>query len=508
MFFINDESFGGRLGNSLGSGLHQLAQAKLQGLQQKVQHKQTAQGLEAMGYKPQEAGQLAGLSPELLKIALKSRSFGGGMGEPTSAEALMELIPGLSKQKAVAIAKANPTIQSLFYRHVLQNPEVYFGNESQPGQPQQASSQMAVQPQPNQMQPQMPGQQEAMLAQQQPMPGQPMGAQPEQQQVQPQQIQQPQRQQSPGEKLAEGLIASKQEQKKALTEKELKKELHQEKKSTRELQAKQKLEQTRQLNRETLLEKREEADKKKFERKDAVDQKKAEYQKSEDEKKHIEHAFKETKKYREERYKLEKSADMGLKTLERMQELNESGKLATPGYLELLKGVGLDIPTLMGADAEEFTKQAQSFLRGAKDQFGGNVTNFEAEQYLRQVPSLSQSPEGRQRVIANTQRFLRQDKLETDLMDKIIDDNGDTPPLNLDIQVRKALKNDDPKSKYYRYYREMKHIGDQFKQDLKRPVPTAQNSYVTALQATTGKILGTPGRILGIPGSIISKLAS
>src|SRR5258708_28699407 len=126
--------------------------------------------------------------------------------------------------------------------------------------------------------------------------------------------------------------------------------------------------------------------------------------------------------------------------------------------MEGSKRAGLDVPALMGADAEEFNKLAQGFLRGAKDQFGGRVTNYEAEQFLKQIPSLSQSPEGRQRVIANMRRVYNQDVILSEIADKIISDNGDVPPLNIDIQVKKASKNDDPNSKYFKYYKKLRNL--------------------------------------------------
>ncbi|MEK6884942.1 MAG: hypothetical protein AABY22_35250, partial [Nanoarchaeota archaeon] len=41
---------------------------------------------------------------------------------------------------------------------------------------------------------------------------------------------------------------------------------------------------------------------------------------------------------------------------------------------------------------EEFQKIEANFLRNAKQYFGGRISNYEVEQFLKTIPSLSQSP--------------------------------------------------------------------------------------------------------------------
>ena len=60
---------------------------------------------------------------------------------------------------------------------------------------------------------------------------------------------------------------------------------------------------------------------------------------------------------------------------------------------------GLDIAALSKPGTEEFQKIAANFFRDAKTYFGGQVSNYEIEQFLKTIPNLSQSNTGRQRVI-------------------------------------------------------------------------------------------------------------
>src|ERR1700691_5534961 len=75
------------------------------------------------------------------------------------------------------------------------------------------------------------------------------------------------------------------------------------------------------------------------------------------------------------------------------------------------------------------------FLSNAKDWFGGRVTNYEALNFLKSIPTLMNSQEGRREVIKKL-RFMEQAKqLATQEMLDIEKENKGIPPLNLMEQV-------------------------------------------------------------------------
>lgn len=53
----------------------------------------------------------------------------------------------------------------------------------------------------------------------------------------------------------------------------------------------------------------------------------------------------------------------------------------------------------LSEDAQEFQKLVADMINGAKDTFGARVTNFDLQAYLKRLPSLMNSAEGRQRII-------------------------------------------------------------------------------------------------------------
>lgn len=193
-------------------------------------------------------------------------------------------------------------------------------------------------------------------------------------------------------------------------------------------------------------------------------------------------AYKQTQETRKALSQGAKTAKDTIKDLNRFKELEDEG-VDTAGYYEMLKRSGFDIPALMNPASEEFLKIQQGFLRGAKDVFGSRISNFEAEQFLKGIPSLSQSPEGRKRVIAGFEYLERAKLARFETAREIIAKNDGIPPLDLDEQIEESI---DPK---------LDKLADKFKEDLKRKVPASQHKAITAAQALAGDVFGSLGEI-------------
>lgn len=201
--------------------------------------------------------------------------------------------------------------------------------------------------------------------------------------------------------------------------------------------------------------------------------------------------FKATKEERKAINEKAQSARRELRDLDRMQELNESGKLETPDLVEFLQRSGLDIPALLNPDSQEFQKIAAGFLRDAKTYFGARITNFDLEQFLKTIPSLSQTPEGRKRVIAGLKQLKNGDLAYNDTLKEVMKENEGVPPYDLLEQIDDRIE------------AKLDKLADKFKEDIKRPVPKQKTSAVTTgLGAAAGSILGAPGALLGGIGKL------
>src|SRR5690606_32286898 len=65
------------------------------------------------------------------------------------------------------------------------------------------------------------------------------------------------------------------------------------------------------------------------------------------------------------------------------------------------------------AETQSFIKTLQDFTVAAKDSFGARVTNFELDQFMRRLPQLLNSPEGRDLIIQQMKLVNEADKLES-----------------------------------------------------------------------------------------------
>lgn len=101
---------------------------------------------------------------------------------------------------------------------------------------------------------------------------------------------------------------------------------------------------------------------------------------------------------------------------------------------------GIDFSSLMSGDTQELQKLSADFARGAASALRTNkLTNAELDLFMKSVPTLLQSNEGRIRVITNMRIMNDMTKLEKDTMDKIIKENGGKRPRDLEAQVDERM---------------------------------------------------------------------
>lgn len=129
--------------------------------------------------------------------------------------------------------------------------------------------------------------------------------------------------------------------------------------------------------------------------------------------------------------------------LNKMKELIQSGKLTSPTFAAALKslnkgifGFGIDLSGLLNKESQQFDKLSADFVRGAKDVFGGQrLTDNDINLFLKTVPSLTQSNEGKMAIINHLESLNRAVEVKKQTADAIIRANGGRPPANLDFIV-------------------------------------------------------------------------
>lgn len=225
---------------------------------------------------------------------------------------------------------------------------------------------------------------------------------------------------------------------------------------------------------------------------------------------------KETLPFYTEINKSAKAAKDNNQRLSRMQELLNKGNLSNPVFYGLSKRIGLNIPAFLTADAQEFNKLSQDFLKSAKDIFGSRLTNYDVNAFLQTVPELSQTDEGKQRIINNLKIFNEGALLRQHAIREVIRNNNGKRPANIEEQV------DDIVNPQLEQLSEMFAQGTPLGKSVRSIEDTNQNQGIPSQQEPNSNITPTSSQIsgpfrhigrtgariaesvLGIPGDIAS----
>lgn len=149
--------------------------------------------------------------------------------------------------------------------------------------------------------------------------------------------------------------------------------------------------------------------------------------------------FKETKETRKDITDAAKASRDNNARLSRMEKLISEGKLQNPFLYSTLKKVGLDISALQNPESQEFEKLTNDFLKNAKSIFGSRVSNFEIEQFLKTVPSLAQSDDGKERIIRNLKLLNEGNLLREQTMREVIKENKGVPTYDLNEKIEERI---------------------------------------------------------------------
>jgi hypothetical protein len=142
-----------------------------------------------------------------------------------------------------------------------------------------------------------------------------------------------------------------------------------------------------------------------------------------------------------------RSAREDTKRLNRMEELVKKGNLTRPRWHSLLNaiehgvfGYGINLHSLETADSQEFDKLSKEFLKNAKNIFGPRITDADLKTFLKMVPDLSQSREGKLAIIHNMKLSNEAANIKKRAADQVISNNNGKLPRDFDFQVEKLAE--------------------------------------------------------------------
>ena len=142
----------------------------------------------------------------------------------------------------------------------------------------------------------------------------------------------------------------------------------------------------------------------------------------------ISDALKDSSKWRNAVQDKAITASEDLRVLKEMRELNDSGDLTSGPMIKLLSFFGLDdVGELKNPKSEQYQKLQTYFLRNLKSIFGAKPTEFEVREYMKSVPTLMNTPEGRERIYNDMQNVAEAAQLENKILDELMEKYQDSP---------------------------------------------------------------------------------
>lgn len=133
--------------------------------------------------------------------------------------------------------------------------------------------------------------------------------------------------------------------------------------------------------------------------------------------------LKETKGLRDKIEGGARGAIEGLDILKKMKELGATGNLNNPWWVKIMDSFGLNIGALTTPETQEFKKLEGFFLNRMKDIFGARVTNQDVKIFLERIPTLLNSPKGRERIIKDFENIYKASLLEQSAYHDLLDEH-------------------------------------------------------------------------------------
>lgn len=157
------------------------------------------------------------------------------------------------------------------------------------------------------------------------------------------------------------------------------------------------------------------------------------------------------------------------------------------------------IPALASPEAQRFLKTVNDFTIQAKDSYGSRVTNFDLANFMRRLPTLANSEEGRRQIlqqmkIINDINIARENSLH-----EVIDEYGGIRNIDYDKAETLAEKKASKKiSELKKQFKEIGSVQDKaFDFEIKEAKRLAPKGEVT--------VLLPDGRIGSVPASEVNK---
>lgn len=140
----------------------------------------------------------------------------------------------------------------------------------------------------------------------------------------------------------------------------------------------------------------------------------------------------------------------------------------------------LFIPGLASPEAQRFTKTVNDFTVKAKDSYGSRVSNFELDRFMKRLPTLANSEEGRNQIIRQMQIINSINSARENALQDVFDEHGGI--RNIDYDKAERLADKQSKGQVESLRKEFKSIDNsldqQYQQKIKEKKKAAPKGFV------------------------------
>lgn len=147
------------------------------------------------------------------------------------------------------------------------------------------------------------------------------------------------------------------------------------------------------------------------------------------------------------------------------------------------------IPALASPEAQRFLKTVNDFTIQAKDSYGSRVTNFDLANFMRRLPTLANSEEGRRQILQQMSIINDINLSREQALHDVIDDYGGIRNIDYDQAETIAEKRSKPRVEELK--KKMKEIGSEqdkaYNQEIKMIKGKAAKGMVT-VELSTGEV--------------------
>jgi len=142
----------------------------------------------------------------------------------------------------------------------------------------------------------------------------------------------------------------------------------------------------------------------------------------------------------------------------------------------------LIIPALASPEAQRYIKTINDFTTKAKDSYGSRVTNFDLTQFMKRLPTLANTEEGRKEIIEQMRTLNSINMAREQALINYVDEQGGVRNVDWDRAEREADKRS-------------KNIVDELKKDFIKIESNSKKSYTKSIDSDR-KLASQKGLVL------------